>query len=156
MLAVGAALALGGCARREEPVRERVRTGPSVAERVRVLNADVFVVDGQHIRLAEAYAPQPIPDARCWAEALAAKQATIEVRGLMSEADSIELAPTGRRDEYNRIVAKVSLGGVDLARTLYDLGLAAQKAEGRFGWCEPISKGEAGAPPLRAMMDFGR
>jgi endonuclease YncB( thermonuclease family) len=97
-----------------------------------------------------------VPDARCWAEALAAKQATLDVRSLIQEAKSIDLAPTGRRDEYNRVVAHVHLGGADLSQTLYDLGLAAQKPEGRFGWCEPISKGEAGAPPLKAMMDFGR
>jgi hypothetical protein len=45
---------------------------PGLGDRVRVLSADAMVIDGKHVRLANAYAPQGIPDARCWAEATAA------------------------------------------------------------------------------------
>jgi endonuclease YncB( thermonuclease family) len=123
---------------------------------MKVLNADVFVIDGQHIRLAEAYAPQPVPDARCWAEAVAAKLASQQVRSLVDDAQDVSFRPTGQRDEYNRIVARVSLDAVDLSRTLQDAGLAATKAEGRFEWCEPLSKKTPGAPSLNSLMDFSR
>jgi hypothetical protein len=156
LAALACLFALGGCGGPEAEFRPPPQVGPSVAERVKVLNADVLVVDGQHVRLAEAYAPQPIPDARCWAEALASKQATQEVRSLVHDAKEIHTAPTGRRDEYNRFVSHVTLDGADLSRTLQDAGLAAATPQGRFEWCNPISKGDAGAPALKALMDFSR
>jgi hypothetical protein len=123
---------------------------------VRVLNTDVLVVDGRHIRLADAAAPQPIPDARCWAEALAAKQATLVTRELVRSATQIRVLPTGRKDEYNREIAHVLLDNQDLGHTLHDAGLVAEAAPGRFNWCGPISKGGEGAPDLKSLMDFSR
>lgn len=129
---------------------------PSAAQRMKVLNADVFVIDGQHIRLAGFYAPQPVPDARCWAEALAAKLATQQVRSLVDDAQDVAFAPTGQRDEYNRIIATVALDSVDLGGKLHDMGFAATKSEGRFEWCEGLSNKTPGAPELGAFMDMSR
>ncbi|CAN7165787.1 nuclease [Phenylobacterium sp. LjRoot225] len=145
--------ALAGCRRQAEPPLQ-APPGLSVAERVRVLNADVLVVDGRHVRLAGSAPPQPIPDARCWAEALAAKQATVAVRDLIRAAHDLRIEPTGQTDAYNRSIARVLLDNQDLATTLHDAGLAADAPRGRFGWCDPISKGEAGAPDFRALMDL--
>ncbi|WP_374471231.1 nuclease [Phenylobacterium sp.] len=150
-------LAITGCTG-EDPQPQSSRTpgpGPSPAERVRVLAADVLVVDGQHIRLTGAWAPQPIPDARCWAEALAAKQATAAVRQMVEQAANLEAAPSTVRDAYNRTVTRVRLDELDLSQSLIDAGLAAA-SERRFDWCAPISQGQTGAPTLRALMDFGR
>jgi endonuclease YncB( thermonuclease family) len=149
-------MALAGCRRAEQEPAPKTPPGPSAAERMQVLNADVFVIDGRHVRLADAVAPQPIPDARCWAEALAAKQATLATRELVRSAQTLRVEPTGRSDEYNRTVAHVYLDGQDLGRTLHDAGLAAETAAGRFGWCDPISAGGSGAPDVKTLMDFGR
>lgn len=156
---LAAVLTLGqaGCRRAPEPpLQAPAKAGPTVAERVKVLNADVFVIDGRHVRLADAVAPQPIPDARCWSEALAARLATAAVRDLMGGAQDIQVQPTGRTDEYNRTVAKVILDNQDLAGTLHDDGLVATKSAGRFGWCAPISEQEPGAPDVKSLMDFSR
>jgi hypothetical protein len=152
-----AAGALAGCSRREakEPPL-RAPAAPSVAERVRVLNADVLVVDGRDIRLADAVAPQPIPDARCWAEALASKLSTAAVRDLVRSSGAIRVEPTGRRDDHNREIARIVLDNQDLGRTLHDMGLAADTTAGNFGWCGPISAGGEGAPDYKALMDFSR
>jgi len=158
-VALTAALSLGeaGCRRKPEPpLQAPPGNGPSVAERVKVLNADVLIVDGRHVRLADAVAPQPIPDARCWAEALAARFATSAVRDRMSDARDIRVEPTGRTDEYNRIIAHVFLDNQDLAASLHDDGLVATSTTGRFGWCAPISELEPGAPDVRSLMDFSR
>lgn len=151
-------LGVGGCRRRPEPPLQAPpsKSGPSVAERVQVLNADVLIVDGRHVRLADAAAPQPVPDARCWAEALAARLATSAVRARIGDARAIRLQPTGRTDEYNRVIAQVFLDNQDLAASLHDEGLIATGVTGRFGWCAPISEQEPGAPDVRSLMDFSR
>lgn len=143
-----------GCRRSPEPPLQ-APAGPSMAERVQVLNADVYVIDGRHVRLAGAVTPQPIPDARCWAEALAARQATAAVRELLRGARDLRVQPTGRTDAYNRAIARVIVDNQDLTRTLHDAGMAAE-TEGRFNWCGPISEGGEGAPELKSLMDFSR
>jgi len=157
-LAAIALAGLAGCgSKAAEDPPSRPPAGPSVAERVRVLNADVLVIDGHDTRLADAVAPQPLPDARCWAEALAAKQATAVVRALVRNAGAIRVAPTGRTDDYNRQIAHVWLDNQDLAATLHDLGLAAENSTGRFGWCEPVSAGgQQGAPDVKAFIDLSQ
>ena len=149
-------LALAGCGRKDEGPPPKPPAQPSVAERVRVLNADVLVIDGRHVRLAEAVAPQPIPDAHCWAEALAAKQSTEAVRELVRGAGDIRVEPTGGTDEYNRTIARVLLDNQDLGHALHDMGLVAEAAPDRFHWCDPISAGGQGAPDVKSLMDFSR
>lgn len=152
LLSIFAGLSACGPPKPPEPPL-RAPAGSTLAERVKVLNADVLVIDGRHIRVAEAAAPQPIPDARCWAEALAAKQATGEVRELVRSASDLRIEPTGGRDDYNREIARVVLNNQDLAHTLHDMGMAAD-ASGRFSWCGPISAGGQGAPDVRTLLDF--
>jgi endonuclease YncB( thermonuclease family) len=125
-----------------------------MAERMQVLNADVFVIDGRHIRLADAVAPQPIPDARCWAEALAAKQATLAARELVRTSRKLRVEPTGKTDEYGRAIAHVFLDNQDLATLMHDAGFVADAQPGRFSWCAPLSAGGEGGPDFRALMDF--
>lgn len=154
LAAAAAALCLSAC---DEPAPKRERragAAPSVAERVSVLSGDTFVIDGRHVRLANAFAPEPIPQARCWSEALAAKLAARVVQQMMHEATSIEIKPTGQRDEYNREVALVTLSGLDLGQTLYDEGLAGQPGAKRFPWCDPISQRAEGAPTIYSLMEL--
>lgn len=154
-LAAVAAAGLGLVACQAERVSaERGEGGPSVAERVSVLSGDTFMVDGRGVRLANAFAPEPIPHARCWAEALAAKQAARVVQQMMREATTIEVRPTGPRDTYNREFAIVSLDGLDLGRTLYDEGMAGQPGTQRFPWCDPISQNAEGAPTIYSLMEL--
>ena len=152
------AVALGaGCRRKAEPPFNPP-SRPVVVDRVRVLNADVFIIDGKHIRLAGAITPQPVPDARCWAEGLAAKQATAVVREMMKDAIDVRVEPTGRTDAYNRAVSRVFVDGQDLAARLHDDGMAAEgEPDSRtFSWCGGISEGGQGAPDVKSLLDFSR
>lgn len=129
---------------------------PGLGDRVRVLSADALVIDGKHVRLANAYAPQGVPDARCWAEASAAKQANAWVRAKMREARTIAVEPTSGFDEFHRELSLVTLDGVDLGQAMYEEGLASRRSTGRddrFPWCEPISAKAPDAPAVSALLD---
>ncbi|CAN5307110.1 hypothetical protein BH10PSE3_BH10PSE3_28920 [soil metagenome] len=132
---------------------------PGLGDRVRVLSADALVIDGKHVRLANAYAPQGVPDARCWAEASAAKQANAWVRARMREARTIAVEPTSGFDEFHRDLSLVSLDGVDLGQAMYEAGLASRRSSGRdsrFPWCDPISAKAPDAPAVASLLDDGK
>ena len=148
-----AALALAGCGRKSEkpPIGE---APAAIRPHVVVLAADILVIDDKHYKLSNAFAPEPVPDARCWAEALAAKQATRTVAAMVGRAASVQAHPTGGVDEYDRTLAKVDIDGADLGQTLFEQGLAARPEKGRFEWCSPISRGDPGAPDVMTMMEL--
>jgi len=146
---------LAGCQRTPDPPSS-VLPPPGLGDRVRVLSADAMVIDGQHVRLANAYAPQGIPDARCWAEATAAQATLAWVRTKIKDARDIAIEPATGFDEFHRQLAVVKLDGVDLGQEMYEAGLAARRTDapnGRFAWCEPISAKAAGAPTVDSLLD---
>jgi len=152
------AVLAGGCQKTPDPPAT-IATPPGLGDRVRVLSADAMVIDGRHVRLANAYAPQGVPDARCWAEASAAKQANSWVRAKMREARTIAIEPASGFDEFHRELALVSLDGVDLGQALYEAGLASRRSSGRdnrFPWCDPISAKAPDAPAVGALLDDGK
>ena len=146
---------LAACQRTPDPPSS-ILPPPGLGDRVRVLSADAMVIDGQHVRLANAYAPQGIPDARCWAEATAAQTTLAWVRAKMREAREIAIEPATGFDEFHRQLAIVKVDGVDLGQEMYETGLAARRTDGlngRFAWCEPISGKAAGAPTVTSLLD---
>lgn len=145
-----------GCGRRPELFQSAPAPRAPLSERVKVLNGDVVVVDGQSLRLANAFAPQPVPYARCWAEAVAAREATRELRAMVADAHEIAVRPTPQRDEFNRTIAQVSLDRLDLGDTLVAAGLAARRSDTPFRWCAGFSEETKGAPTLQSLMDFSR
>ena len=160
LLAAVALALLSGCSRGhaadDDSIQPKPPPGPSVAERVQVLQADALVIDGRHIRLADVVAPLPIPHAHCWAEAVAAKQATLAARELVRSSTELRIETTGKRDEYDREIAHVFLDNQDLAEMLHDAGFLADAEPGHFDWCAPVSAGGEGAPDTKSLLDFGR
>ena len=157
VLALSLATVVAACHKTPDPPASVIQP-PGLGDRVRVLSADAFVIDGRHVRLANAYAPQGVPDARCWAEASAAKLANDWVRGKVHEARAVTVEATGGVDEYHRDLAHVSLDGVDLGQALFEAGLAGRRTDapnGRFSWCEPISGRATGAPVVGTLLDNG-
>ena len=146
---------LVACQRTPDPPSSIVPP-PGLGDRVRVLSADAMVIDGKHVRLANAYAPQGIPDARCWAEATAAQATLAWVRTKIKDARDIAIEPATGFDEFHRQLAVVKLDGVDLGQEMYEAGLAARRTDapnGRFARCEPISAKAAGAPTVDSLLD---
>jgi hypothetical protein len=150
-----AAMALAGCSRPRAHAPAPLAEVPASRPTVVVVEGDALVVDGRHLRLANAYAPRTAPHAHCWAEALAARQARQAVRGLVAEARDIQVTPTGGVDEYNRDFARISLDGLDLGQTLRDRGMAAVPKAQPFDWCAPLSIDIPNGPPIAVLADLG-
>jgi endonuclease YncB( thermonuclease family) len=153
LAAAALASAVAACSQPEQPLK--ASPPPSITEHVRVLDADVLVIDGKHIRLANAYAPEPLLHARCWAESLASDHAAAYVKDLVQHARSYEFKPSGENDSYGRILGFVSLDGSDLGDILYANGLASRPSKPRFDWCGPISQKAEGAPKISSLYNFG-
>lgn len=149
-----ATVSLGACGPRASSTAQFQSPEIGPRQHVTVLNSDILVIDGKHVRLSNASTPQPIPDAHCWAEALAAKQATRTVKALVDRAITVQIEPTGKVDKFERTIARVLIDGADLGQLLYDEGLAAKGKSDRFEWCDPISRNETGAPSVFSMMEM--
>ena len=151
--AIALASALAACGKAEPPLK--ASAPPSITASVRVLDADVLVIDGKHVRLANAYAPESMLHARCWAESLASDHAAAFVKDLVQRARSYGFRPSGEIDDYGRVYGLVSIDGADLGDILYNTGLASRPSTPRFDWCGPISKQAAGAPKISSLANFG-
>ena len=155
-LTLGLALALGATAC-DPPEKSFVHHQPvSVSNRVLILNADTLVIDGQHVHLSNASAPQTTLHSRCWAEALLATNEIAYVRDLVNRTSNIQFKPTGQTDSYGRALGSVSLDGMDLGDDLYQHGMAARLTDPRFDWCQPISQKADGAPPISAVINLSQ
>ena len=146
---IAGGLLLAACEPKQEPIA--AAPPPSIVSHVRVLDADVLIVDGKHVKLANAYAPESLLHARCWAESLASDHAAEYVRDLIEHARSYEFRPNGQTDTYNRAVGFLTIDGADLGDILFQQGLAARPVEPRFDWCQPISKQAEGAPKISTL-----
>jgi endonuclease YncB( thermonuclease family) len=147
---IATSLTLAACQQKEATLSA---TAPiSIAGRVRVLNADVLIIDDKHVRLANAFAPESLLRSRCWAESLASDHAAEYVKDLVAHARTIDFVPNGQTDDYNRAVGLVRIDGADLGDILYEQGLAARPVQPRFDWCQPISKQADGAPKISTLL----
>ena len=152
LLIHAAAMALSALAACDKPEKPLTSAPPlSITGHVRVLDADVLIVDGRHVSLANAYGPESLLHARCWAESLAADHAAEYVKELVQHARSYDFKPNGQTDAYNRAVGNLTIDGADLGDILYNQGLAARPAKPRFDWCQPISQKAEGAPKISSL-----
>ena len=146
---VCALAALSACDKPQAPLASAPPV--SITGHVRVLDADVLIIDGKHVSLANAYGPESLLHARCWAESLASDHAAEYVKQLVEHARSYDFKPNGETDGYNRAVGYMTIDGADLGDMLYNQGLAARPAEPRFNWCQPISQKAEGAPKISSL-----
>lgn len=152
LAAVALASALAACGKPEPPLKAAAPL--SITAHVRVLDADILVIDGKHVRLANAYAPEALLRARCWAESLASDHAAEFVKELVQRARTYEFKATGGADDYGRTLGLVTIDGADLGDILYNAGLASRPAKPRFDWCQPISQKAEGAPKISSLYNF--
>jgi hypothetical protein len=154
ILAAALALAavVSACSKPDPPLKANAPA--SITNHVLVLDADVLVIDGKHVRLANAYAPEALIHARCWAESLASDRAAAYVKDLVQRARAFDFKPTGATDDYGRTYGLMTIDGADLGDALYDAGLASRPSTPRFDWCGPISKQAQGAPKISSLYNF--
>lgn len=97
-----------------------------------VLISEPRVVDGDTLhdgrretyRIENLDAPELGRRARCPYEAALAEAARAEVQRLIDAADRVEAVESGRRDRYDRNLARIEVDGRDLGALLIARGLA--------------------------------
>ena len=155
--AVLAAAGLPGCGRSPSDVPPASEDPPpSLTDRVRVVEAHSLVIDGQRVRLSNADAPELFPGARCWAEAVLAKQAFFTVLETVQQGRDVLLRPAGRQNRWGQALAEVTVDEVDLGDLLYEQGLASRPTGRRFDWCGELTTNAPGAPGLDPLFADGR
>lgn len=106
--------------------------------RIRVIDGDTIedMRDDITYRLVNIDTPETGSRARCSAERALGNRATEAVRTLISQAERLELRPTGRIDRYGRTIAFVVIDGQDMGETLISEGLARPWRGRREPWCD--------------------
>ena len=123
---------------------------------VRVVDAEIMLVDGRRVRLANVDAPALVPTSRCWAEAIAARDAVLHLQAIVRQGRTVEVRLTGRQDPLGRSLAHVLIDGLDVGDALYEQALVARPAARPFRWCEPMSRETEGAPPMNPLLALTR
>ena len=153
-LAAALVLVLAACG--DDPPLIAEDFGDAPLNNVKVVDAEVMVIDGRRIRLANVEAPALAPLSRCWGEAIAAKEAVLRLQQLVREGRTVELEPTGRKDPIGRELAHVRVDGLDVGDALYEQSLVARPGQRPFSWCEPMSRQTVGAPPMDPVLAMTR
>lgn len=96
--------------------------------------------NGQRYRIANIDTPEIGSSARCQGERQLGEAARRRVRDLLAGADAISFEDTGRTDDYDRIVARVSIDGRDLGDALVAEGLARAWEGRRQPWCDAAGR----------------
>jgi endonuclease YncB( thermonuclease family) len=153
-----AAMALGACSRASSSLfveSASTATAAGHAPQIQVLHGDVMVIDGRHVRLADATTPQASPGAHCPAEAIASRQAQLRLQALSRGVRSATITPTGVVDDHGRTWAHVVLDGVDPAQTLINEGLAVAPQQRGFDWCAAASTTQPAAEHIALLSYAG-
>ena len=151
-----AVLALAACSRGRDAPPATEDPPPPLSDRVRVVDAQSLVIDGQRVRLSNVDVPELFPGARCWAEAVLAKQAFFTVLEEVQRGNDVLLRSTGRENRWGQTLAEVDIDGVDLGDMLHQQGLASRPTGSRFDWCGELQTHAAGAPTLDPLFADGR
>lgn len=154
-LAALLALAALSCEQREPLLRDKGFEGPDPYD-VQVVDAEVLLIDGQRIHLANVDAPALVPSSRCWGEAVAARGAVQALQAMVREGRTVEVRHTGQRDPLGRSLAHVLIDGLDVGDALYEQALAARPGPQAFRWCEPMSRSREGAPSMNPLFALSR
>ena len=156
LVAVAASVLLVGCGRRRDAPPASEAPPLALTDRVRVVDAQSLVIDGQRVRLSNIDAPELFPGARCWAEAILAKQAFFTALEEVQRGNDVQLRSQGRQNRWGQLLAEVDIDGVDLGDLLYQQGLASRPTGERFDWCGELQTHAAGAPTLDPLFADGR
>ncbi len=100
-----------------------------------VIDGDTLRDGDERYRVENIDAPERGGRAGCVAERELAEAARDYLRTWVSSARVVEAAPVGRRDRYGRIVARISIDGVDLGERLMARGLAQPWRGRRANFC---------------------
>ena len=155
-VAVAALLAGALLSCEERPLlRDEGYAGPDPYD-VRVVDAEIVIVDGRRIKLSNVDAPALVPSARCWAEGIAARDAVAFLHNLVKTGRTVEVRLDGPKDAVGHSLARVLIDGVDVGDAMYEQSLVARPTAAPFRWCEPMSRAREGAPPMNPLLSVSR
>lgn len=123
---------------------------------VKVVDAEVIIVDGTRVQLSNIDAPALVPTARCWGEAVAAREAVRFVQTMVDNGRVAEVRIERDAEGMGRAFGRVLIDGLDVGDALYEQSLAARPGERPFRWCEPMSDASEGAPPMDPVLAITR
>lgn len=89
-----------------------------------VIDGDTLRDGDERYRVENIDAPERGGRAQCSAERDLAEASREYLTAWIRDARRVEAEPIGRRDRYGRIVARISIDGVDLGERLMARGLA--------------------------------
>jgi len=143
------------CEQRAPLLRDGQVDGPDPYD-VQVVDSEIMIIDGQRIHLANVDAPAIVPSSRCWAEAVAARDAFQALQTMVRGGRTVEVRPTGERDPLGRTLAHVLIDGLNVGDALYEQALVARPGPHPFRWCEPMGRNREGAPPMDPLLALSR
>lgn len=100
-----------------------------------VIDGDTLRDGGERYRVENIDAPERGARAECPEERALAEAARAYVEAWVARAGSVAAQPIGRRDRYGRVVARVSIDGVDLGERLMAHGLAQRWRGHKANFC---------------------
>ena len=110
----------------------------ALASSLTVLDGDTFVLDGEHIRIANIDAPET-RDAKCDAELRLGHVAKRRLEELLASAPPVitrgDPADGRMRDRRGRTLATISIAGRDVGEILISEELARPWKGSRKAWC---------------------
>jgi micrococcal nuclease len=111
---------------------------PAPTRQIRVIDGDTIrdLASDITYRIVNIDTPETGARARCLAERELGDRATHQARTLITEAEVVDVRPTGRTDRYGRAIAFVVVDGRDLGETLIAAGLARPWRGRREPWCD--------------------
>lgn len=146
-------LLLAGCAQAEAGTpwgrrQDAAKAAAAPPQRLRVIDGDTFVLDGETIRIENIDAPERGKRARCLAEAALADRASEALEVIVRRPVSLERSG---RDRYGRTLARVfvttpSGNSSDVGEVMVTAGWAARWDGHRREWCAEASLHERGVP----------
>lgn len=100
-----------------------------------VVDGDTLRDGGERYRVENIDAPERGARARCESERRLAETARSYLIDWVAHARRVEATPVGRRDRYGRVVARISIDGIDLGERLMARGLAQRWRGRRANFC---------------------
>jgi micrococcal nuclease len=148
-----ACLILGACSQADagtpwERGQEAAKAPHTPSQKVRVIDGDTFVLDGETIRIENIDAPESGKRAKCVAEAVLADKATSALTDIVWRP--LTLTRSGR-DRWGRTLARVAVrtpsgSENDVGEIMVTAGFAAEWRGHRWDWCGPGGLSEPGGP----------
>ncbi len=103
-----------------------------------VIDGDTLRDGEERYRVENIDAPERGQRAECLEERALAEAARAYVGAWIAAAVQVEVEPSGRRDRYGRVVARVSIDGVDLGERLMARGLAQPWRGRKANFCAGV------------------